>query len=102
MISKQAARPRTCTRPSDTSGWSKWFFRCLRPFKHPKTGVYWFCKAVPKVLQEALGKREEKRRLCTKDPVEAPGQLMRRRGGYRDVTIAAMALAPAKVPKQPE
>lgn len=42
-----------------------------RPFKHPKTGVYWFRKAVPKDLQEVLGEREEKRTLRTKDLAEA-------------------------------
>lgn len=42
-----------------------------RRFKHPKTGVYWFRKAVPKELQAALGKREHLRSLRTKDPTEA-------------------------------
>lgn len=42
-----------------------------RPFKHPKTGVYWFRRAVPKDLREVLGKREEVRTLRTKDPTEA-------------------------------
>lgn len=34
-----------------------------RPFKHPKTGVYQFRKAVPKDLRPILGKVEEKRSL---------------------------------------
>lgn len=42
-----------------------------RPHKHPKTGVYWFRKAVPKDLRGVVGKREEVRTLRTKDPVEA-------------------------------
>lgn len=42
-----------------------------RPFKHPKTRVYWFRKAAPKELQDALGKREYLRSLRTKDPSEA-------------------------------
>ena len=42
-----------------------------RPFKHPKTGVYWFRKAVPKDLQGVVGKRELTRTLKTKDPAEA-------------------------------
>lgn len=42
-----------------------------RPHKHPKTGVYWFRKAVPKDLRAALGKREEVRTLRTKDPAKA-------------------------------
>jgi len=42
-----------------------------RPFKHPKTGVYQFRKAVPMDLRPILGKVEEKRSLRTKDPAEA-------------------------------
>lgn len=42
-----------------------------RPFKHPKTGVYWFRRVVPKDLREAVGKREFLRSLRTKDPSEA-------------------------------
>lgn len=42
-----------------------------RPYKHPKTGVYWFRKAVPKDLRAVVGKREELRTLRTKDPAVA-------------------------------
>jgi integrase len=42
-----------------------------RPHKHPKTGVFWFRKAVPKALQAVVGKLEELRSLRTKDPVKA-------------------------------
>jgi hypothetical protein len=42
-----------------------------RPWKHPKTGVYWLRKGIPEALREAVGKREEKLSLHTKDPVEA-------------------------------
>jgi len=42
-----------------------------RPWKHPKTGVYWFRKAVPADLRSIIGKREELRSLRTKDPAEA-------------------------------
>lgn len=42
-----------------------------RPWKHPKTGVYYFRRAVPEDLRAILGKREEKRSLGTKDPREA-------------------------------
>ncbi|OCC02388.1 hypothetical protein BA190_23985 [Labrys sp. WJW] len=42
-----------------------------RPFKHPKTGVYYFRKAVPDDLRALVGRREEKRTLRTKDPREA-------------------------------
>ena len=40
------------------------------PWKHPRTGVYWFRKAVPARLRSALS-REFKRTLDTKDPEEA-------------------------------
>jgi hypothetical protein len=42
-----------------------------RPWKHPKTGVYWLRKGISEALREAVGKREEKLSLHTKDPVEA-------------------------------
>ncbi|MBR0670129.1 DUF6538 domain-containing protein [Neoroseomonas soli] len=42
-----------------------------RPFKHPVTGVYYFRKAVPDDLREAIGKREVKVSLKTKHPTEA-------------------------------
>jgi integrase len=42
-----------------------------RPWKHPNSGVYWLRKGVPEDLRELVGKREEKRSLQTRDPVEA-------------------------------
>src|SRR5215212_3206702 len=42
-----------------------------RPWKHPKTGVYWLRKGVPEALRALVGKREEKRSLKTRDPDEA-------------------------------
>jgi integrase len=42
-----------------------------RPWKHPKTGIYWLRKGVPEDLRAAVGKREEKFSLKTRDPVEA-------------------------------
>ncbi|GJD50486.1 Tyrosine recombinase XerC [Methylobacterium crusticola] len=42
-----------------------------RPFKHPKTGVYHLRRGVPLDLRLLVGKREEKRSLGTKDPIEA-------------------------------
>lgn len=51
----------------------QWFFDG-GPFKHPKTGVYWFRKVVPKDLRAVVGKREELRTLRTKDPAEARTQ----------------------------
>jgi hypothetical protein len=46
-----------------------------RPWKHPKTGVYWLRRRVPEKLQGILGKTEEKRSLGTKDPTEAKVRL---------------------------
>jgi integrase len=42
-----------------------------RPWKHPKTGVYWLRKRIPDDLRPILGKLEEKRSLKTRDPAEA-------------------------------
>jgi len=42
-----------------------------RPSRHPKTGVYWFRKAVPADVRSLVGKREITRTLRTKDPNEA-------------------------------
>ena len=47
-----------------------------RPWKHPKTGVYWLRKRVPDDLRAAVGKREEKRSLGTKDPDVAKARLL--------------------------
>jgi hypothetical protein len=42
-----------------------------RPWKHPKTGIYWLRKRVPEDLRIQLGKGEEKLTLKTRDPLEA-------------------------------
>jgi len=42
-----------------------------RPYQHPKTGVYWVRKIVPKELRPLVGKGELKKSLKTKDPTEA-------------------------------
>jgi integrase len=42
-----------------------------RPWKHPHSGVYWLRKGVPEDLRALVGKREEKRSLQTRDPIEA-------------------------------
>jgi integrase len=42
-----------------------------RPFKHPKTGVYYFRKVVPDDMRGLVGKREVRRSLGTKNPREA-------------------------------
>lgn len=41
------------------------------PWKHPKTGVYYHRKRVPKDLVEAVGSKMVKSSLRTKDPAEA-------------------------------
>ncbi len=42
-----------------------------QPYKHPKTGVYWIRRSVPKGIRETFGKTEVKRSLRTKDLSEA-------------------------------
>lgn len=42
-----------------------------RPWKHPDSGYYWFRKRVPDDLREAVGKREERFSLGTREPNEA-------------------------------
>jgi Domain of unknown function (DUF6538) len=42
-----------------------------RPWKHPKTGLYWLRKRVPDALRGKLGRREIRRSLGTRDPAEA-------------------------------
>ncbi len=59
-----------------------------RPWKHPKTGVYWYRKVVPAALRAAIGKTEIKRSLGTKDPGEA-----RRRYPDMAAKVDAMLLA---------
>ena len=39
--------------------------------KHPKTGMYWFWRAVPKALQKTIGRTTIKKTLGTKDVGEA-------------------------------
>lgn len=41
------------------------------PWKHPKTGMYWIRRAVPRALQPILKQRFYVRTLHTKDPREA-------------------------------
>ncbi|HEY8565912.1 MAG TPA: DUF6538 domain-containing protein [Beijerinckiaceae bacterium] len=47
-----------------------------RPWKHPKTGVYWLRKRVPADLVPVLQRHEEKQSLKTKDPAEAKRALV--------------------------
>jgi integrase len=42
-----------------------------RPWKHPKTGVYWFRKVVPEAMRQLVGRVEVRQSLHTKDPREA-------------------------------
>ncbi len=45
--------------------------RTCRPYKHPKTGVYWIKRRVPERLKDRLGKAVHQQTLGTKDPREA-------------------------------
>jgi hypothetical protein len=49
-----------------------------RPWKHPRTGMYWFRKAIPVDLRPILREREEKFSLRTKNPGEAQALHARR------------------------
>ena len=42
-----------------------------RQWRHPKTGVYYYRKVVPKTLRKLVGKVEQRRTLGTKDPRQA-------------------------------
>ena len=47
-----------------------------RPFKHPKTGIYWLRKRVPKDLLSVVGRNEITKSLQTRDPTEAKLRLV--------------------------
>jgi hypothetical protein len=51
--------------------------KMAQPWKHPRTGVYWFRKAVPIALRHKIGKREILVSLKTKDPKEARAHFVR-------------------------
>src|SRR5271169_2570628 len=42
-----------------------------RPWKHPKTGVYYYRKVVPEAMRQLVGLVEVRRTLGTKDPRQA-------------------------------
>ncbi|WP_082487271.1 DUF6538 domain-containing protein [Methylobacterium sp. Leaf89] len=42
-----------------------------RPWRHPKTGMYWFRRRVPRELRSLLGRNEERKTLGTKEPALA-------------------------------
>jgi integrase len=48
-----------------------------RPWRHPKTGMYWFRRRVPKDLRPLLGRCEERRTLGTKEPALARTRYLR-------------------------
>jgi integrase len=48
-----------------------------RPYKHPKTGIYWIRKRIPADLVEKLGRREVTRSLDTRDPEEAKRRFLK-------------------------
>ena len=45
--------------------------RMASPYKHPKTGMYWFRRRVPDALRPYVGKTILQRTLDTKNPFEA-------------------------------
>ena len=47
-----------------------------RPFKHPKTGIYWLRRRVPQDLVGVVGHREISRSLGTRDPAEAKQKIV--------------------------
>lgn len=47
-----------------------------RPWKHPKTGIYWLRKRVPDDLQPLVGTKEIRRSLQTRDPADAKRRLL--------------------------
>ncbi|WP_082504562.1 DUF6538 domain-containing protein [Methylobacterium sp. Leaf111] len=42
-----------------------------RPWRHPKTGMYWYRRRIPKDLRFLLGRNEERKTLGTKEPALA-------------------------------
>ncbi len=50
--------------------------RMASPWKHPKTGVYWFRRRVPDALRPFVGKTILQRTLDTKIPAEAKGRFL--------------------------
>ncbi len=42
-----------------------------RPWKHPKSGIFWLRRRVPDDLLAAVGKRAEEFSLLTRDPADA-------------------------------
>lgn len=51
--------------------------RMATPFRHPKSGIFWFRRRVPTDLVGLAGKREEKISLRTREPTEAKAAYVR-------------------------
>lgn len=51
-----------------------------RPFKHPRTGIYWFRKRVPADLVQTVGRVEITGSLDTRDPDEAKARIIEKLG----------------------
>lgn len=71
-----------------------------RPFKHPKTGVYWFRRVVPAPLRELIGRTEFKETLGTKDPAEARRRYPVIAAKYDAIIEQARTGAPAELSHQ--
>lgn len=68
-----------------------------RPFKHPKTGVYYFRVRVPADLVGVLGRAEVKASLGTKDPLLAKERFAQRAGEV-SAEWAALRARPVAIP----
>ncbi len=68
-----------------------------RPFKHPKTGVYYFRVRIPADLVDQMGKREFKVSLGTKDPTTAK-RLFSDKEREFDARCRALRATPASIP----
>lgn len=88
------------------SWWYTWVVHTMvlalaRPWRHPKTGTYWFRRRVPKELRSLVGRSEERRSLRTKEPelartryLQAAVEIDERWGLLRRSAAALAALSP--------
>ena len=67
QVSLSRSRPELLDLPGGTKGWYKLTHVMPSPWKHPKSGVYYYRRVVPGPLREALGRTEFRISLRTKD-----------------------------------
>ncbi len=68
-----------------------------RPFKHPKTGVYYFRVRIPVDLVQQMGKREFKVSLRTKDPTIAKQRFIEKEREF-ETLCQSLRATPASLP----